>query len=160
MTEIDFYLLAQQQTQNANSTLDPRMEFAIRLCHKVYKLGHQVFICTESRQHSEKLSKALWCLTPESFLANQIIDSQSPDVRILPNTIHISHNICKDSAPPLGNDILINLSMDIPGIFSRFNRHVEIVSDEEKIKEKIRGHWMFFQQRGYTLRKHDLRKPA
>lgn len=159
MTEIDFYLLAQQQTQNPGNSLDSRMEFAIRLCHKVHSLGHQVFICTANQQHSEVLSSALWQHRPESFLANQIIDSQNPELKILPNTISISHNICKDSAPALGNDVLINLSMEIPAIFSRFNRYIEIVSDNEKVKEKFRSHWMFYQQRGYNLKKHDLRKP-
>jgi len=158
MTEIDFYLLAQQGPHPAKSQLDPRMEFAVRLCHKVVSLGHQVFICTENEEYSQTLSAALWQYRPESFLANQIIDSQNPEIKVLPKTINISHNICKDSAPALGNDLLINLSLEIPAIFSRFNRHIEIVSDDESIKEKFRNHWAFYQQRGYSLKKHDLRK--
>ncbi len=149
MTEIDFYILSNAQS---------RLDFASRLCNKVYQLGHKVFIYTEDTLQSQQLSQVLWDLKPESFLANDIIDTEQGEARqnSSHSPIQISHNICKDSAPRLENEVLINLSLDIPPIFSRFKRSVEIIDNNEESKEKLRENYRFYQQRGYPLKTHKL----
>lgn len=148
MTEIDFYILKAEQS---------RADFAALLCHKVFSLGHKVFICTENKEQSELLSEQLWNIKPDSFLANEIIDKES-EAQSGKSPIKISHNICEQSAPLLDNDVLINLTLDIPPHFSRFKRSVEIIDQNERIKEKLRNNYSFYKQRGYPLKLHDLTK--
>jgi len=148
MTEIDFYILKAQQS---------RLDFASKLCHKVYTLGHKVFVCTENKEQSEMLSHTLWEISPDSFLANEIIDKDSENVASK-SPIKISHNICDQSAPLIDNDVLINLTLAIPPNFSRFKRSVEIINQDEKVKEKLRDNYSFYKQRGYPLKMHDLNK--
>lgn len=147
MTKIDFYLLDEQQS---------RMAFAVRLCNKLFGIGHEVFVFTEHKDQSEQLSKELWHYTPESFLANSIVDAEQVDARDNKSPIKIAHNICKDSAPLLDNDVLINLSLEVPPHFSRFKRHVEIIGDGEQVKQKLRENYSFYKQRGYPLEMHKL----
>lgn len=146
MTEIDFYILNARQN---------RLDFAAKLCHKVYTMGHKVFICTEDKAQSDRLSENLWSLNSDSFLANQIIDTETDQPRSA-SPIKISHNICDQSAPLLDNDVLINISLEVPPNFSRFKRSVEIIDQNEEVKEKLRSNYSFYKQRGYPLRTHDL----
>jgi len=150
MTELDFYILNKPQT---------RIDFVAKLCLKVHGLGHKIFIYTESLEQSQVCSDALWAAKPSSFLANEIIDVNIEDnleAISHKSPIKISHNICNDSAPLLDNDILINLSLEVPPIFSRFNRAVEVIDSDETVKKKLRNNYRFYQQRGYTLKTHQI----
>ncbi len=148
MTEIDFYLLP------ANST---RLAFALRLCNKVHKIGHKVFIYTEDETQSEAVSTGLWNFSNSGFLANEIISAQNTTMPVQ-SPIRIAHDICEQSAPLHDNDVLINLSLKIPPHFSRFQRHVEIIEENEAIKQKLRQHYSFYKQRGYPLNTHKIEK--
>jgi DNA polymerase-3 subunit chi len=149
MTEIDFYLLGEGES---------RVAFAIRLCSKIFGLGHSIFISTETEEHSQSLSKQLWQFQSGSFLANEVLlVSSNPSESLESKTpIKISHNICEQSAPLENNDVLINLGVEIPPHFSRFKRHVEIIGDDDSVKEKLRNNYRFYQQRGYPLKLHQL----
>lgn len=149
MTEIDFYILKNEQN---------RLDFATQLCRKVFSLGHNIFVCTENKAQSEQLSEQLWRFSADSFLANEIIDKDTLQ-HTAKSPIKISHNICEQSAPVLDNDVLINLSLEIPPHFSRFKRSVEITDQNAHVKEKLRNNYSFYKQRGYPLTVHDLNKP-
>ncbi len=151
MTEIDFYLLGEQES---------RFGFACKLINKIFSLGNSIFVCTESEKDSHEISSALWNFASSSFLANEIIVvPEKQENKIESRTpIRICHNICDQSAPLAGNDVLVNLSLSVPPHFSRFIRHVEIISGDEATKEKLRDNYRFYQQRGYPLKFHHLDK--
>jgi DNA polymerase-3 subunit chi len=54
------------------------------------------------------------------------------------------------------NDLLINLQLAIPPFFSRFQRVVEVVTQEPASLAALRESWKFYKERGYQLEKHDL----
>ena len=54
-------------------------------------------------------------------------------------------------------DVLINLDSEPPPVFSRFERLVEIVTDEENDVALGRKRYRFYKDRGYELVNHDLR---
>jgi DNA polymerase-3 subunit chi len=54
-------------------------------------------------------------------------------------------------------DVLINLGNEPPPVFSRFERLVEIVTDEENDLVQGRQRYRFYKDRGYELVNHDLR---
>ena len=53
MTQVDFYVLKDDSALN-------RVQFACRLADKAYRLGHRVYIHTESAQQTRQLDDLLW----------------------------------------------------------------------------------------------------
>lgn len=54
-------------------------------------------------------------------------------------------------------DVLINLSNEPPPVFSRFERLVEIVTEDEADVLRGRQRYRFYKDRGYELVNYDLR---
>jgi len=59
--------------------------------------------------------------------------------------------------PGQHHDVLINLAAEIPEYFSRFERVFEVVSQDPAVLNATRSHYKFYQDRGYPLKRHDLR---
>lgn len=135
MTRISFYIL------NGNSP-DQRQAIACRLAEKAYLEGHQVFIHTGSAQHSTQIDAALWSFRPDSFVPHALLDADDNDSPVL-----IGH----EKAPPRLMDIMINLSDQQPLFFSQFERVLEIIDDNEQVKQAGRERYRFYRQRGYEL---------
>jgi len=56
--------------------------------------------------------------------------------------------------------LLLNLDDEVPDFFSRFDRVFEIVGPDEEDKQKARGRFVFYRDRGYPLTRHDLAASA
>lgn len=160
MTEIDFYLL-QNPSQNA------RQDFALKLVHKIHQLKHKIIILAKNEENAHAFSSALWNFQHASFLANEIhvpitgeaSEGQQPDPQLeRRSSIQICHQNETQLAPNGHHEVLINLSTERPQFFSRFNRVVEIVSEEPEIKEIMRQNYSFYKERGYALKMHKLTK--
>ena len=54
------------------------------------------------------------------------------------------------------SDLLINLQLEIPAFFSRFQRVAEVVTQDTDSLAALRRSWTFYKERGYQLEKHDL----
>ncbi|PHS69184.1 MAG: DNA polymerase III subunit chi [Methylophaga sp.] len=140
MTRISFYIL--KGTEAAS-----RQEFACRLAEKAYKLGHHVYIHTQSADESELINQALWSFRPDSFVPHQIHQGDDQNEPVL-----IGH----DAAPPRLMDLLINLNPSQPLFFSQFERLAELIDDREEIKIEGRKRFQFYKERGYELETHRL----
>lgn len=103
-------------------------------------------LATRDEGESQHIDQLLWSFRPESFvphhLAQQNIDSP----------VLISHHEDDNRH----HDLLINLRTDIPPQFSRFNRLVEIVIQDERDKVFTREHYSFYKERGYPIETHTL----
>jgi DNA polymerase-3 subunit chi len=53
-------------------------------------------------------------------------------------------------------DVLINLDPAPPSVFSRFDRLLEIVTQDESDLVASRQRYRFYKERGYQLVTHDL----
>jgi DNA polymerase-3 subunit chi len=49
------------------------------------------------------------------------------------------------------HDVLLNLGDEWPPFFSSFERLLEIVTVDEEDKQKARGRFSFYRQRGYAI---------
>jgi len=141
MTRVDFYIL---QDNKANA-LD---QFACRIAEKAYKQGHQVYINTSSDQQLEYLDDLMWTFRDGSFLPH---DRYSND-RTSGQAVLLGHGI----EPEGVDDVLLNLSDDIPAFFSRFKRVAELVGGDDTARESARARYRFYKDRGYTLNTHKL----
>ena len=56
--------------------------------------------------------------------------------------------------------LLVNLDREQPDFFSRFERMIEVVENEDDDLEAGRRRWKFYKDRGYPLGRHDLAAPV
>lgn len=147
MTRIDFYILPDE---NANG----RELFACRLAEKAYKLGHSLYLHTESRQQASKMDDLLWSFKADSFLPHAIEGATEQDE--LPPPILIGHSSETPPEPHSHSEVLINLAPAVPSFFSRFERVAELVNQQPDHRTAGRERFKFYRDRGYALESHKL----
>ena len=98
------------------------------------------------REQAEALDRLLWQFRPSSFLPHGLVGSEHTE------TIAIGWG----QDPDTHNDLLINLHLEIPAFFSRFQRVAEVVTQDPDSLSALRKSWTFYKDRGYQLEKHDL----
>lgn len=139
MTQVNFYKLA--------GNFEAALALACRLTEKAYQRGLPVLLHTPDEETSKRLDELLWSFKPTSFLPHAIeAVPESP--------IAISHG----DDPGEHHGILINLAGEAPGWFSRFEKTIEIIYDDQQVIEEKRARWAFYNHRGYPLQYHDLSK--
>jgi DNA polymerase-3 subunit chi len=123
-----------------------RLQVAARLADKAFQRGHRIFIHATDEAQAIELDDLLWRFRPASFLPHALHGREHAD-RIA---------IGWGEEPENHNDLLINLQLEIPTFFSRFQRVAEVVTQEPASLEALRKSWLFYKERGYQLEKHDL----
>ncbi|MCP8898753.1 DNA polymerase III subunit chi [Gilvimarinus xylanilyticus] len=140
MTRIDFYVL---QTASESE----RWQFARRLIEKALGQGHQLLVCADSEQQRLSLGDALLTQQPEAYTPFRDIDEQDHGQPV----VLTSGDDCAAQ-----HDILINLGQTLPPYFSRFQRMIEIVIQDEQILQQTRSHWSHLKDRGYPIHHHKM----
>ncbi|MDH5784045.1 MAG: DNA polymerase III subunit chi [Chromatiales bacterium] len=141
MTRVDFYILEQQQGEARN-------RFACRLAEKAWQQGNRVYIHTQDAEHSRRLDELLWTFRDGSFVPHALDQDANADV--VP--IHIGHG----EEPCHHDEVLINLTAEVPLFFSRFERVAEIVDQSEQCRTQGRERFRFYRDRGYPLENHTI----
>jgi DNA polymerase-3 subunit chi len=143
MTQVDFYVIPGADPQQ-------RLQFACRLTDKAWRLGHRVYIHTESAQQTQQLDDLLWTFQQNSFVPHGVYrDAGDPQLPVL-----LGH----DSEPDASHQVLINLAAEVPLFFSRFERVAELVNADDSVRRQSRGRYTFYKERGYPLRTHEISK--
>lgn len=146
MTLIDFYILE-------NSKPNARQLLACKIAEKAYKQGRKIYIHTESEQQTSAMDKLLWTFRGGSFIPHfAISQSELTEKNDKETPVLIGH----EAEPKCIPDVLINLSHDVPGFFSRFERVAELVTEDATQKQKGRERYKYYRDRGYELRNHTL----
>ncbi len=140
MTRVSFYILkaAGQAAQLA---------FACKLTENAHSEKHTVYLHTQAAQCAQ-LDALLWTFRQGSFVPHaQLADAANDDAQtpVL---------IGSEEPPSRLDDVLINLTDEVPAFFSRFERTIEIVTPENK--QAARSRYKFYQDRGYELETHDI----
>lgn len=139
MTHINFYKLT--------GDFDAALTLACRLTEKAHQQGMQVLLHTPDEATSRRLDELLWSFKPSAFLPHAIEMPPQSDIAI-------SHG----DDPGEHHGLLINLTAEAPNWFSRFEKAIEIVYDEQQVIEGKRERFRFYKSRGYPLQYHDLSK--
>ena len=142
LTQIDFYILPEDQR------FDP-LHYTCRLIEKVYRLGHEIYVYCRDEKQSTKVDEMLWQMDPASFIPHNQLSEQSRSPILLG---------C-DHPPDHHGEVMVNLAGDIPNFFSRFRRVAEIVPGNPEYRTKSRQNYLFYKERGYPLNTHNI-KPA
>ncbi len=142
MTQVDFYILP-------GDNLQQRAQFACRLVDKAYRLGHRVYVHTESSQQTRLLDDLLWTFQQNSFIPHAVWQEGNPT----PPPVQLGY----DAEPDASHAVLINLAPEVPLFFSRFERVAELVNDDATLRQQGRGRYSFYKERGYPLRTHEIK---
>ncbi|MBL1261242.1 MAG: DNA polymerase III subunit chi [Thiotrichaceae bacterium] len=150
MTRVDFYILP-------DATADGRERFACRLAEKIYKMGHTLYLHTDSPEQAQQLDELLWGYKDSSFLPHSIEgDDQNQSPQNKAPKILISHHHETPTKPHSHSDVLINLAPTVPGFFSRFKRVAELINQAEDLKVAGRERFKFYRDRGYQPETHKI----
>ncbi|MCY0966669.1 DNA polymerase III subunit chi [Parathalassolituus penaei] len=151
MTDVLFYVLAA-------STAHDQSLFLCRLTEKVLSQGKTAYIHTNDAEQARLLDELLWTWRPHAFVPHALIDSSNkPDN--CPVLIGWQNNT-HERGPVAQPEVMINLSDRLPAFFSRFERLVEIVIQEDRVLESTRQHYRFLKDRGYPVTHQDMRLRA
>ena len=146
MTEIGFHF----------NTPD-KVNYACRLVRKaVSARGLRVVVVGEP-QVLEAVDAALWQLSPCDFIAHCRGDAQVHMVTRSP-VILSAEGADVISLPH--REMLVNLGPEVPAGFERFERLIDIVSDEATDRQIGRSRWRHYADRGYTIQPHDFARSA
>jgi len=138
---VDFYLLASSQNE-------ARWNIACRLLEKAYLKGHKVYVNCKNQQDAELLDELLWTFKEDSFIPHNL-QGEGPEP---PPPIHIGYG----KEPRGFNDILLNLSDQIPTYYTRFKRVMELVLNVETEKELSRSHYRDYRANRCDLHTHEI----
>lgn len=144
MTNVDFYVLS-------DTTTDARVTFACRLTETILRKQYRVHIHVDDAEAAALLDEQLWQFRADSYVPHMRLDASIEPVP--PVTIGYG-----EEAPEPGVEVLLNLALDIPDWFSRFDRVAEIICQRQDILNAKRECWQTYKKRGYPVRSHDMSK--
>ena len=136
MTRIDFYILEDVARAALN-------RFACRLTSRVLAGGHRVVLHTADEPAARELDELLWHYPDRRFIPHSLAGEGSE----APVTVTWNE-------PDAYDGVLFNLTPEVPGFFSRYQRVVEIVVGETR--DEGRERYRFYRHRGYPLFDHQL----
>ncbi|NML48203.1 DNA polymerase III subunit chi [Ramlibacter sp. G-1-2-2] len=142
MTEVAFHF-----------NVPDKVAYACRLLRKVHRTGARVVV-TGDPGMLRSLDTELWSFSALEFIPHCYTASAQPQV------VEATPVVLADSpraAPHL--DILVNLGEKVPESFERFERLIEVVTQEPEDRVLARGRWKHYADRGYAIKRHDLAQP-
>ncbi|MDP2067097.1 MAG: DNA polymerase III subunit chi [Burkholderiaceae bacterium] len=138
MTEIAFHF-------NASD----KLAYTCRLLRKAVASGAQVVVTAEPPT-LQQLDVALWTFSALDFLPHWAAPA-TPGV--LARSPIVLTGVPAD-APH--QQVLVNLSDNLPDGFERFERLIEVVSGDAADRQAARQRWKHYADRGYAIVRHDV----
>jgi DNA polymerase-3 subunit chi len=141
MTRIDFHFNA-----------PPGLIYPCRLARKIVRAGQRAVFHHPDVAWLQRFNDELWSFSPQEFIAHVMADdpvaAQTPIV------------LAAAARDDLDCSLLVNMGLEPPPFFSRFERLIELVSAEDSQRDAGRQRFRFYRERGYPIETHDLAKSA
>lgn len=139
MTKVDFY---------TGST--DKLRTACQLSHKAMQSGVRTVISVPDAATTDALDKLLWHHPATAFIPHCHCDATEA------GQMPVVLNQGSDKFPH--HELLISLHIECVPYFSRFERVIEIISNDVEDSRIGRERFKFYRDRGYELRHIDLSK--
>ncbi len=140
MTKVDFY-----------TGSEDKLRTACQLSHKAMQNGVRVVLSAPDAATADALDKLLWQFPATAFIPH--CRSDAAEAEAMPVVLD-----CGSERFP-HHDLLISLHDECVPSFSRFERVIEIVSQDAEDSRMGRERYKFYKDRGYELSHTDLTKP-
>lgn len=139
MTRVDFYILPDMDTT-------ARHRFACRLANRAVESGQSVHVHVPDEDAERDLDELMWAYPGHRFLPHAVAAD--------PNAARAPVSISRVAPGADRDQLLINLSDDVPAFFGRFERVAEIVVAAQR--DAGRERYRYYRDRGYPLHHHEL----
>ncbi len=147
MTQIDFYILADNSRRDIN-------QMVCQLCDKALAQELMVVVYTHSAAQAQQLDDLLWTCKADSFIAHKNLLNEQQDDASFSYPVLISSELTTEMSQK--HPLLINLTTEIPPFFQQFERLAELVGKNDEEKESARNRYRTYRQKGHPLKKYDL----
>jgi DNA polymerase-3 subunit chi len=139
VTTIDFYFNA----------ADP-LQVACRLAAKVLGQKKRLLVHAPEAELAARIDRMLWTWPAIGFVPHCAVgDPLAADTPVL---------IGAGETPPSDCQVLLNLGLQCPPDFERFDRLLEVVGARDEERSAGRERYKFYRERGYKIASHDLAK--
>lgn len=143
---VDFYLLK-------SPTISASQDFICKLVEKVYKQNHRLYIHVNDQPQAKLIHDVLWTFNDISFIPHAINHDMNAEVaQQIPILIGYT-NQCTTH-----NELLLNLTTQVPKFFDQFQRIIEVVPQQTEVQQISRENYKFYRAQGCELFTHDLKK--
>ncbi|NIM43712.1 MAG: DNA polymerase III subunit chi [Hydrogenophaga sp.] len=124
--------------------------YVCRLLRKAYLKGARVSVLAPVEQ-LETLDRGLWLIAQGEFVPHCVGADAEATRRHSP--IHLLDRL--DERAP--TQVLVNLTDDVPADYSRFDRVIEVVGQDDGDRALARQRWRRYLADGVEPQRHDLR---
>jgi len=144
MPKIDFYVLEDPSSK-------ARLRFACKLIEKAYLNQYSLDVLTTDTQISQQMDDLLWTFRDGSFVPHERYDANHVASPVL-----IGNDFSDRIATPGTNWVLVNLGIEIPSYFDRYQRITEIVSADPVNRQQARCRFQFYRDKGHEPESHNI----
>jgi DNA polymerase-3 subunit chi len=139
MTEVAFHF-----------NVPDKLAYACRLLRKARGGGSRLVVTGEAAQ-LRALDTDLWTFSALDFIPHCYTAVADPQL------VEASPVVLADSARATPHhDVLVNLGEAVPDGFERFERLIEVVSQDEDDRQVARRRWKHYADRGYAIKRHEV----
>jgi DNA polymerase-3 subunit chi len=125
-----------------------KLGYACRLLRKAYGAAAKVVVVGEPAALAS-LNDSLWTFSAVDFIPH----SYGQDAA----TTALSPVLLAETAVGAPHaQILVNLGGGVPAGFERFERLIEVVTQDDEDRQGARSRWKHYADRGYAIVRHDL----
>jgi DNA polymerase III subunit chi len=126
-----------------------KLFYACRLLRKAYASGAQVAVTAEPDVLGE-LDQLLWSFSPTEFVPHGRVAAGAGQLAGRSVLLVESPAACPH------HGVLVNLGMQVPSEFERFERFIEVVSQASDERLAARVRWKHYADRGYSMQRNDI----
>jgi DNA polymerase III subunit chi len=144
MPTIDFYTL---------DTASPGDRYLLT-CHLVedlYQDGARVLIHCPETERARHLDQLLWTYRQESFIPHGLVGQVDPAL----TPILIGADLSRQTEAA----VLINLAVEVPADFARFERVCEPVDQDPAVRAAARLRFRYYRDQGFPPHHHPMSLP-
>ena len=141
MTEVSFHFNAPD-----------KLGYACRLLRKAFNAKAQVVVLANPTDLAT-LDAQLWTFSALEFIPHCHAQAQPELLQASPSVLTSS---LEDSAHLPHHQVLVNLDINLPMGFEKFERVVEVVTLDDEERQHARRRWKHYADRGYPIVRHDL----
>ena len=129
-----------------------KASYLCRLLRKAVHAGSRVIV-TGAAGQLEDLDRRLWTFSPQEFIAH--CGSDAPPGMLQVTAVVLAGSLDEPALNDLPRQVLLNLGAEVPDGFERFERLIEVVSQDDEDRLAARQRWRRYAEGGFAMTRHD-----